>query len=162
MGKEAIKVSTVDQKELLKMLNSALSEEWMAYYQYWIGARVMQGPMRSEVEAELLLHADEELSHALLLVNRIIQLRGTPVLSPLRWAELAGCAYQEPKDLYIERILEQNLRSERCAIDSYQKLADYTMGKDHVTYQMIVTILNQEMEHENDLEDWITDLKLIK
>lgn len=162
MGKEAIKVSTVDQQELLKMLNSALSEEWMAYYQYWIGARVMQGPMRSEVEAELLLHADEELSHALLLVNRIIQLRGTPVLSPVEWAKLAGCAYQEPKDVYIERILEQNLRSERCAIAHYQKIADYTLGKDHVTYQMAVTILNQELEHENDIEDWITDLKLIK
>lgn len=162
MGKEAIKVSNVDQDELLKMLNSALSEEWMAYYQYWIGARVMQGPMRSEVEAELLLHADEELSHALLLVNRIIQLRGTPVLSPVDWAKLASCPYQEPKDLYIERILEQNLRSERCAIAHYQKIADYTMGKDHVTYQMVVTILNQEMEHENDIEDWIIDLKLIK
>lgn len=162
MGKEAIKVSNVDQDELLKMLNSALSEEWMAYYQYWIGARVMQGPMRSEVEAELLLHADEELSHALLLVNRIIQLRGTPVLSPVDWAKLASCPYQEPKDLYIERILEQNLQSERCAIAHYQKIADYTMGKDHVTYQMVVTILNQEMEHENDIEDWIIDLKLIK
>lgn len=158
MGKEAIKVSTVDQEKLLKMLNSALSEEWMAYYQYWIGARVMEGPMRSEVEAELLLHADEELSHALLLVNRIIQLRGTPVLSPVEWAKLADCPYEEPKDTYIERILEQNLRSERCAIARYQNLADYTLGKDHVTYQMAVTILNQEMEHENDIEDWITEV----
>jgi len=50
--------------KLLEMLNGALAEEWLAYYQYWIGARVMEGPMRSEIEAELLKHADEELEHA--------------------------------------------------------------------------------------------------
>ncbi len=49
MGKEAIKVSSVDVKKLLDMLNAALSEEWLAYYQYWIGARLMEGPMRSEL-----------------------------------------------------------------------------------------------------------------
>ena len=54
MGKEGIKVSSVDVDKLLEMLNGALAEEWLAYYQYWIGARVMEGPMRSEIEAELL------------------------------------------------------------------------------------------------------------
>jgi bacterioferritin len=41
MGKEAIKVASVDVDKLLEMLNAALSEEWLAYYQYWIGAQVM-------------------------------------------------------------------------------------------------------------------------
>jgi bacterioferritin (cytochrome b1) len=36
------------------------------------------GPMRSEVEPELLLHATQELGHAELVLNRIIQLGGTP------------------------------------------------------------------------------------
>ncbi|MDD3972474.1 MAG: ferritin, partial [Clostridia bacterium] len=40
MGKEAIKVSSVDVEKLIEMLNAALSEEWLAYYQYWIGARL--------------------------------------------------------------------------------------------------------------------------
>lgn len=61
MGKAAIKVSSVDVDKLLEMLNAALAEEWLAYYQYWIGARLMEGPMRSEVEPELLVHANEEL-----------------------------------------------------------------------------------------------------
>ncbi|MGE5449194.1 MAG: ferritin-like domain-containing protein, partial [Bacteroidales bacterium] len=82
MGKEAINVSSVNVDELLTMLNEALSEEWLAYYQYWVGARLMEGPMRSEVEPELLLHADQELNHAVLVVSRIIQLGGTPVINP--------------------------------------------------------------------------------
>lgn len=76
MGKRAIEIANLDVKELLQQLNEALAEEWLAYYQYWVGARVMEGPMRSEVEPELLLHATEELSHAELVAARIIQLGG--------------------------------------------------------------------------------------
>ncbi|HHV02905.1 MAG: ferritin-like domain-containing protein [Bacteroidales bacterium] len=162
MGKEAIKVSSVDVDKLIEMLNAALSEEWLAYYQYWIGARLMEGPMRSEVEPELLVHADEELGHAVLVVDRIIQLGGTPVINPKDWTKHARCAYEEPSDPYIERILEQNLAGERCAIKRYQEIADFTAGKDHATHQMAVQILNDELEHENDIEDWITDLERMK
>ena len=70
MGKEAKKIASVDVEKLIGMLNAALAEEWLAYYQYWIGARLMEGPMRSEVEPELLLHATQELNHAVLVVNR--------------------------------------------------------------------------------------------
>ncbi|MBN1558748.1 ferritin [candidate division KSB1 bacterium] len=162
MGKEAIKVSSVDVKKLLEMLNAALSEEWLAYYQYWIGARLMEGPMRSEVEPELLLHADQELNHAVMVVERIIQLGGTPVINPAEWTKWARCSYDEPSDPYIEVILEQNLKGERCAIQRYQEIADFTAGKDHSTHQMAVQILNEELEHEDDIEAWITDLMRMK
>jgi len=162
MGKQSIKVASVDVNKLLEMLNAALSEEWLAYYQYWIGARLMEGPMRSEVEPELLLHATQELGHAVLVVNRIIQLGGTPVMNPNQWTKLARCSYDEPSDPYIEVILEQNLKGERCAIQRYQEIADFTNGKDHATHQMAVTILNEEVEHENDIEDWLTDILRMK
>jgi len=162
MGKQGIKISSVDVEELLKMLNAALSEEWLAYYQYWVGTRLMEGPMRSEVEPELLLHADQELGHAVLVVDRIIQLGGIPVINPKEWTKLARCSYDEPSDPYIEVILEQNLKGERCAIQRYQEIADFTAGKDHSTYQMAVQILNEELEHENDIEDWINDIARMK
>jgi bacterioferritin len=162
MGKEAIRVASVDVEKLLTMLNAALSEEWLAYYQYWIGARLMEGPMRSEVEPELLLHAEQELNHAVLVVDRIIQLGGTPVINPLDWTKHARCSYDEPSDPYIEVILQQNLKGERCAIQRYQEIADYTSGKDHATYQMAVQILNEELEHENDIEAWLSDLQRMK
>ena len=71
------------------MLNEALCEEWLAYYQYWIGSRVMEGPMRSEIEPELLIHANMELNHSVLVVGRIIQLGGTPVLESFRLDEIS-------------------------------------------------------------------------
>ena len=162
MGQQGIKVASVDVRQLIDMLNAALSEEWLAYYQYWIGARLMEGPMRSEVEPELLLHATQELGHAVLVVDRIIQLGGTPVINPTEWTKLARCTYDEPNDPYIEVILEQNLSGERCAIKRYKEIADFTNGKDHTTQQMAVSILNEEIEHENDIEDWLNDLNRMK
>lgn len=162
MGKEAINVASVDVKKLLEMLNAALAEEWLAYYQYWIGARLMEGPMRSEVEQELLKHADEELAHAELVAERIIQLGGTPVINPSEWIKIAGCDYEEPSDPYIEIILEQNLKGERCAIRRYQEIANFTAGKDHSTHRMAVQILNDELEHEDDIEAWMADIQRMK
>jgi bacterioferritin (cytochrome b1) len=90
MGNKAIDILKLDVKKLIGMLNGALSEEWLAYYQYWIGARLMEGPMRSEIEPELLLHANQELNHAVLVVDRIIQLRGKPVINPKDWFKLSS------------------------------------------------------------------------
>lgn len=162
MGKKSVNIANLDVKKLIDMLNAALSEEWLAYYQYWVGARVMEGPMRSEVEPELLVHADEELAHAVLLIDRIIQLGGTPVLTPEDWTKLARCKYAVPDDYYIEAILDQNLEGERCAIERYQEIAAFTEGKDYSTYQMAVSILNDELEHEEDIESWLTDIERLK
>ena len=118
--------------------------------------------MRSEIQPELLLHATQELNHAVLVVGRIIQLGGTPILSPQDWFKVNRCTYDAPVDPYIEVVLEQNLKGERCAIKRDQEIADFTNGKDHSTHQMAVQILNEEIEHENDIEDWITDINRMK
>jgi len=162
MGKKAIEILSIDVKKLIDMLNAALSEEWLAYYQYWIGARLMEGPMRSEIEPELILHATQELNHAVLVVDRIIQLGGTPVIHPKEWFKLSRCEYDAPSDPYVEVILGQNLQGERCAIQRYKEIADFTNGKDHTTHQMATTILTEELEHENDIEDWLTDINRMK
>lgn len=162
MGKTGTDILKIDVQNLIKMLNEALCEEWLAYYQYWIGSRIMEGPMRSEIEPELMIHATQELNHALLVVTRIIQLGGTPVLNPSDWAKLARCSYEAPVDPYVEVVLTQNLKGERCAIQRYKEIADFTNGKDHTTHQMATTILNEETEHEQDIEEWLIDINRMK
>ena len=162
MKQETAEVLNLDVQTLTEMLNQALAEEWLAYYQYWVGARVMEGPMRSEIESELLEHADEELEHAEKLITRIIQLGGTPVLSPDEWTRMARCRYEVPNDPYIETILEQNLRSERCAIKRYQDIADFTSGIDYTTAKMAVEILEDELDHEEDILSYQHDIAALK
>ena len=82
--------------------------------------------MKDAVIAELTLHATEELSHAELLSTRIIQLGGTPVLSPEEWLKLTNCGYDVPSDPYVEEILDQNIKGEQCAIKVYSELLDIT------------------------------------
>ena len=162
MGKYAVKISKLDVPQLIKTLNAALAEEWLAYYQYWIGARLMEGPMRSEIEPELLKHAKEELNHAEKLANRIIQLEGTPITNPKDWFSQAGCTYEAPNDPFVETILMQNLRGERCAIQRYEDIANLTDGKDYDTFEIAISILKEELEHEEDIESWMKDLNRTK
>lgn len=72
MAKESVKIlqKKLDVESLLSQLNAALSEEWLAYYQYWVGALVAEGAMRANVQAEFEEHANEELGHAKLLADR--------------------------------------------------------------------------------------------
>lgn len=147
--------------ELIMLLNRALSDEWLAYYQYWIGAKVVKGPMKDAVISELTLHATEELNHAELIASRIIQLRGTPVLSPAEWLKLSNCGYESPVDDYVEEVLNQNIKGEQCAIRVYNELLDITREADPVTYNMILTILSQEVEHEEDLQALREDIELM-
>ena len=69
---------------------------------------------------------------------------------------------RNPDDPYIETILEQNLRSERCAIKRYQDIADYTSGVDYTTAKMAVDILEDELEHENDIVSFQDDIVAMK
>jgi Protein distantly related to bacterial ferritins len=162
IAKKGVNILTLDVDKLIEMLNAALAEEWLAYYQYWIGAQLVEGPMRSEVEAELMEHATEELGHADMVAKRIIELNGTPLLNPSEWVGVARCKYEAPTDPYVEEILKQNIRGEQCAIQRYQDIAAYTDGKDYVTHAMAIQILADEVEHEKDLDDFIVDLHAMR
>jgi bacterioferritin len=161
MGTRGIEILKIDVDKLIETLNSLLADEWLAYYQYWIGAKVIKGPMKDEVAAELVTHANEELGHAELLADRITQLGGDPILNPKEWFTLTGCGYDAPTDPFITEILEQNIKGEQCAISSYNALMEFTKDKDIVTYNMALSILQDELEHEQDLEDWKEDLQYI-
>ena len=161
MGTKGKEIVGINVDELVESLNKALADEWLAYYQYWVGAKVAKGPMREAVAAELTLHATEELGHAELISNRIIQLGGTPVLDPDKWSSISNCEYEIPEDGYVEVLLEQNIRGEQCAISVYQKLATLTREADPVTYNMVVTILSDEVEHEEDLQSLAEDIELM-
>jgi bacterioferritin len=151
-----------DADQLIELLNQALADEWLAYYQYWMGAKVAAGPMRGAVAAELEEHATEELNHGLMLVERILQLGGTPLLSPSDWFERTNCGYEAPEDPYVGVLLEQNVAGEQCAIEVYRDMMDFTRDIDPVTYEMALQIMTDELEHEEDLQALQEDLELMK
>jgi len=161
MGTKGIEIVDMDVNELIKLLNKAYCDEWLAYYQYWLGAKVVKGPMKDAVIAELEQHATEELNHALLLTGRIIQLGGTPVNNPKDWYEWTNCGYDAPDNPFVKAILEQNIKGEQCAISTYKNLMQMTATADPVTHNILLQILEQEVEHEEDLQALVEDLELM-
>jgi len=159
MGTKGIEIVGLDVDKLIQLLNKALSDEWLAYYQYWIGAKLVTGPMKGEVVTELEEHATDELRHAGMLVTRILQLGGTPILKPEDWYRTTNCGYDAPEDPSVRKVLQQNIKGEQCAIDVYNKLVELTKDKDPITYPMVVEILTDEVEHEDDLQTLLEDIQ---
>ncbi|MCH5328097.1 MAG: ferritin [Coprobacter sp.] len=161
MAKESVDIlkGKIDVKKVIEQLNAALSEEWLAFYQYWAGALIIEGPMRTEVQREMEEHAQEEYNHAKWLADRIVELEGVPVLSPQQWFDLAHCKYLVPDDFGVMEILKQNIASERCAINRYSDIANFTDGLDFTTCDIAKRIMAEEEEHEQDLQDFVSDIE---
>jgi bacterioferritin len=92
---------------------------------------------------------------------RIIQLGGTPLTHPKAWIEQSNCGYDEPSDPYVGVLLDQNILGEQCAITVYKAVLDATRTGDPVTYNMVLQILQDEVEHEEDLQSLKEDLDLL-
>lgn len=161
MGTKGRSIVGMDVDELIGLLNRAFADEWLAHYQYWLGAKLAKGPMKDGVIAELLQHAADEMRHADMVANRIIQLGGDPVLTPKAWYDHTNCGYDAPEDPYVRTLLEQNIKGEQCAITVYDALMKTTKDADPVTYELALQILNDEVEHEEDLQGLLEDLDLM-
>ncbi|NLE91442.1 MAG: ferritin [Elusimicrobia bacterium] len=159
MGTKGKAIVEVDVKKLLEMLNKAYADEWLAYYQYWVGSKVACGRMRGIIAGELAEHAAEELKHAEMLTKRIITLGGTPLLTPEDLLKETNCGYDAPSDPDTIKLLKQNIKGEQCAIETYKKLLDFVKDNDPITYRIILEILEDEVEHEEDLESLLSDMK---
>jgi bacterioferritin len=162
MGTKGREIVGMNVSKLIELLNKAFADEWLAYYQYWVGAKVAKGPMRGAVAAELEEHAGDELKHAGMLTERIIQLGGDPILKPDVWYEMTNCGYETPEDPHVKALLKQNIKGEQCAIDFYKRLLETVKDKDSITYNIVVEILEDEVEHEEDLEAMLEDMKSMK
>lgn len=161
IGRKIVTDAGLDVEEVIRLLNQAFSDEWLAYYQYWAGAQIVCGLMASALRPELEEHAKEELDHAQKLAKRIVELGGTPVLSPEEWYKQSTCGYLEPKNHDAVQVLKQNLQAERCAIEVYNKLLKYVFNKDMITAHIVRQILQDEIEHEQELEDLGKDYEVM-
>jgi bacterioferritin len=164
MAKESVALlkGKIDVAKVLDELNAALAEEWLAYYQYWTAAKMVSGPSRVDIQNEFQEHAEAELKHAGWVIDRIIELEGVPVLVPQDWDKLARCVYDKPTQFDAEYFLKVILIAEECAMRRYQEIAELTEGKDFVTNALAKKILAEEADHEQDMQDYLDDLNVLK
>ena len=128
--------------ELLKELNKDLEWEYAAAIQYVQHAAVMSGPEYDSIIKELLLHAQEEMQHAVSLSDQIDFLGGTPTVDVER---------RKVSDQSLS-MLKQDLAGEENAISRYRKrIGQAEALKEYGLRRALEDILIQEEEHKRDL-----------
>ena len=133
----------ITKKELLRLLNDDLSWEYTAAIQYVQHAAVLTGAQYGNIKKEIVLHANEELAHALTMADQIDYLGGVPTVK----------VYPAQTSAENEVMLRQDLEGENGAIERYSTRIEQAEALKllHLA-QQLRQILIMEQEHAMDLE----------
>lgn len=155
MGRKAKEIADLDVKDLIKDLDKAYCDEWLAFYAYWYMAQTVEGKGYEDMSEFLNKIAKDELEHAQEVANRIIELGGLPTNNPVNLEKNANAPYPGvAKELAdYDKIIKLVEAAEAGAIEVYNKIARKTFGKDHDTYQLATHILGEEIAHEEMFEN---------
>jgi bacterioferritin len=144
-----------DRDKVLQMLNEALATELVCVVRYRHDHFVARGLKAKVAADEFLEHSDQELEHADMIAERIVQLGGEPNFNPSGLVERSHSEYRLGRDL--QEMIRENLVAERIAIDSYREMIQYIANDDPTTRRMFEEILATEEEHADDLADLLGD-----
>ncbi len=132
----------ITKKILLANLNKDLEWEYAAAIQYVQHASVITGAKYESIQKELLIHAQEEMQHAVMLSEQVSYLGGTPVVK-IEKIKTSKNSLQ---------MLSQDLQGERLAIRMYTERIGQAEGlKLYGLRRILEDILIQEEEHERDI-----------
>lgn len=140
-----------DRKTVLKLLNDALATEIICVLRYRRHYFMAKGIESKSIADEFLVHANEELGHADLIAERIVQLGGEPDFSPDSLTNRGHAEYIAADSLV--NMIKEDLIAERIAIDSYREMIQYLSDQDPTTRRMLETILAVEEKHAEEMAD---------
>jgi bacterioferritin len=158
MGQKGKQIVEIDVNEVIKDLNSAYADEWLAHYQYFLYAQVMQGMDAEQLKEKLEIQSTDEMNHAKILLNRILELGGKPTTDI---NSASTCGFSPPPDdpHNLNSIIELVLKGERCAIEKYNNLAKKYHMKDLVTHEIFEDFLKDEVSDEEDWENFLPSIQ---
>lgn len=145
-----------EAKTAVKILDDALATEIVCVLRYKLHYFVAKGIHAGPVAEEFLEHAKDEQEHADRIAQRIVQLGGTPNMSPEGLLTRSHTEYVPTENL--AQMIKENLVAERIAIDTYREIAAYFASFDPTSRAMIEEILAKEEEHADDLRDLLDGL----
>lgn len=144
-----------NREKVLQMLDEALATELVCVLRYRRDHFFARGLKAKVAADEFLEHAGEELQHADMIAERIMQLGGEPNFNPSNLTDRSHSEYRLGTNL--DEMLRENLVAERIAIDSYREMIQYLANDDPTTRRMFEEILATEEEHADDLADLLQE-----
>ena len=132
----------ITREHLITLLNEDLAREYQAIIAYTIYSQVLKGPQYMAIAKELVVHASEELGHAMMLAKQIDYLGGMPTATPKTVRTSHDAAEMLRFDLDNEN---ETIRNYRERVRQAESLGEYGLS------EAIRGILAQEQEHQIDL-----------
>jgi bacterioferritin len=132
----------VSRQQLIGLLNEDLAREYQAVIAYVVYSQVLKGAAYMNIADELVLHAKQELDHALVIAKQIDYLGGMPAVTPkpVRTSE-------EPEEMLRFDLDNENetVRNYRRRVRQCEALGEFAIA------EVIRQILVNEQEHQIDL-----------
>ncbi|MEA2071325.1 MAG: ferritin-like domain-containing protein [Asgard group archaeon] len=158
MPKSNIDLLEIDLEKVLELLNKAYADEWIAFFQYRTIVNLANGSRSFKFAEKVEEIADEELEHMEEVAERIAQLEGKVILDFTELNKKANCKYDKDfpeDDNDLESMANMILDAEHCAIEVYDELMKATKDKDVVTYNLALHILEEEVDHETQIKQFL-------
>lgn len=130
--------------KVIETLNNMLADELTAINQYMVHAEMDGDWGYSKLHEAVEERAITEMKHAESLIERILFLEGTPIVSKLNKISIGG-------DVLAQ--LKNDLEAELMAIKDYNEAMQVaSAAKDNGSRQLIKKLLLEEEEHADWLE----------
>jgi len=155
--REMVEKSGINVDELVELLVKNAAAELTTYYYYTI-LRINLIGLDGEGIKEIAETARiEDRNHFEALVPRIYELDGKLPESMVDFHNISGCppASLPKKQNNVKELLKVLVEAERCAVRGYTHICNLTAGKDHRTYDLSLSILNEEIEHESWFSEFL-------
>jgi bacterioferritin len=130
--------TSITRGKLIELLNEDLEREFQAVIAYVNYSAVLKGAAYMNIAAELAIHANEELTHALAIANHIDYLGGMPSAKPkpVKTSEKAEDMLRFDLENEKETIAQYRRRVKQC-----DELNEFALSES------IREILMQEQDH---------------
>ena len=151
-----VEKSGVNIDQLVELLVKNAAAELTTFYYYTILRANLIGLDGETIKEIAEVARIEDRNHFEALVPRIYELGGALPRDMKEFHDVSGCppAYL-PDGHDAAKLLKVLLEAERCAVRQYTTICNMTAGKDHRTYDLALSILHEEIEHEAWFSEFI-------
>jgi len=157
VAREMVGKAGVDVDQLIKLLVKNAAAELTTYYYYTILRANLIGLEGEGVKQIAETARIEDRNHFEALVPRIYELGGELPKCMVDFHNMSACPPATLPDdpTNVKEILKVLVNAERCAVRGYTHICNLTAGKDHRTYELVLAILNEEIEHESWFSEFL-------
>ncbi len=153
MGEKGKGIVELNITDLINDLNRIYADEWLSLYLFWYAAQNMGGVENKHLKEFFLDVFSKDLKHSEILSKRIRALGGKTIYNPSEMIRIGNCSFPPSLDLKNKNNLVSSLLEyKRCLIEAYSRILKKCHGKDVVTYNIISEIIQDEVDHEDELE----------